>query len=220
MIVTAVVVIGGRPDDLDPLTPVGAQPMVARAVRCLLDSGLVERVLVLDRLNRADAVLAACRGLPVSVRAGNAPAPVRTHVDQRGGAGTGDGSLTSRSSEVVLLHDAARPLAPPELAVAVVQAVHNGCCAAVPVLPMADTVKQVDDSGLVRDAPDRAALRVVQTPQAIRRELLTDPPLHAALQLAESGGRVCSVPGHARAFAVRTGWDLERAQLLAGSGAG
>jgi 2-C-methyl-D-erythritol 4-phosphate cytidylyltransferase len=214
VVVTAVVVADDHVGGVDPLTSVGGVPMVARAVRGLLDSGLVDHVAVLARPARADAVTAACAGLPVGVRTTVAPARYWAHADQRGAPRRGDGPITTRLPEVVLLHDAARPLAPPELAVAVFDAVRCGQPAAVPVLPMSDTAKQLDPRGVVRSAPDRATLRVVQTPQAIRSELLVGAPLRAAIRLAGAGTAVATVPGHALAFAVRTAWDLELARLL------
>ena len=118
------------------------------------------------------------------------------------------------------MHDAARPLAPPDLAIAVVDAVRSGYAAAIPVLPMSDTVKQVNAAGMVLGSVDRATLRVVQTPQAIRRELLVGPPLGAAIRLAATDRRaVHAVAGHPLAFAVRTAWDLELARLLVAQGA-
>jgi len=79
----------------------------------------------------------------------------------------------SPAVDVVLVHDAARPLAPAELADAVVRAVRAGAEAVVPVLPVTDTVKRVDGDGQVRETVPRADLRAVQTPQGFRREVLT-----------------------------------------------
>jgi 2-C-methyl-D-erythritol 4-phosphate cytidylyltransferase len=219
MDITAVVVCDDRPGGLDPLAPIGGVPMVVHAVRGLLGGGLVgvKHVRVLAPQRMVSAVAYACRGLPVSVRAGLGPGSVGTHVDQRGGAAAGDGSMTSRSNAIVLLHEAARPLAPPELAVAVVDAVRSGHLAAVPVLPMTDTVKQLDGAGRVTGSPDRSTLRVVQTPVAVRADLLAALPWPAP-RLLESGVPLHTVPGHPLAFPVRTAWDLELAELLVTTG--
>jgi 2-C-methyl-D-erythritol 4-phosphate cytidylyltransferase len=80
--------------------------------------------------------------------------------------------------DVVLVHDAARPLAPSELADAVVTAVRAGAEAVVPGLPVTDTVKRIDAAGLVTETVDRTALRAVQTPQGFRRSVLA--AAHAA----------------------------------------
>ena len=74
--------------------------------------------------------------------------------------------------DYVLVHDAARPLAPSELADAVALAVRSGAAAVVPVLPVADTVKRVDASGRVVETVARADLRAVQTPPGFARDVL------------------------------------------------
>lgn len=73
--------------------------------------------------------------------------------------------------DVVCIHDAARPLASVALFRAVIAAVANGAGdvdAAVPGVPVADTIKIVDERGRVVETPDRSALVAVQTPQAFR----------------------------------------------------
>jgi 2-C-methyl-D-erythritol 4-phosphate cytidylyltransferase len=219
MSITAVVVAGGR-GEVDVLTSVGGEPMVVRSVRALLATGLVDHVLLLDVDMRRDVLMRACSGLPVSTRDEfpRALSGMRPHGTQRADTTAGDGTVTP--SSVGLLHEAARPLAPPELAVAVVAAVRRGHELAVPVLPLADTVKQVDAEGIVRSTPDRSGLRVVQTPIAIRGDLL-DPvlaadPVAMASRHAARGGGVHTVPGHSAAFTVRNAWDLELAELLVG----
>ena len=120
--------------------------MVVRAVRCVLDAGVATHV-ILDVPAPAAELRAACAGLPVELR--------RAHVDQR--AAHGNGSL-------LLRHDARRPLTPAALVAAVAAAVLGGQDAAVPALPLTDTVKRVDAEGFVRGSPDRQGLRVVQSP--------------------------------------------------------
>jgi 2-C-methyl-D-erythritol 2,4-cyclodiphosphate synthase len=72
----------------------------------------------------------------------------------------------------VLVHDGARPLVSPGLVTAVAEAVvRHG--AALPVLPVADTLKRVGE-GLVLETVDRSALATAQTPQGARRGLLLD----------------------------------------------
>jgi 2-C-methyl-D-erythritol 4-phosphate cytidylyltransferase len=126
-------------------------------------------------------VLAACAGLPVRLR--------RAHVDQR---------AVHENGSLLLRHDARRPLTPPGLVAAVAAAVQGGHDAAVPALPLSDTVKRVDAEGFVRDSPDREGLRVVQSPW-----------------MGRPGATVAHlVPGDPLAFAVRTEWDLELAEHL------
>jgi 2-C-methyl-D-erythritol 4-phosphate cytidylyltransferase len=125
-----------------------------------------------------------------------------------------------RDDDVVLVHDAARALAPPELFEAVIAAVAAGSEAVVPGLPVADTIKTVDGAGVVEGTPDRDRLRAVQTPQGFTRQVLTRA--HASgvsasddAGLAERiGVPVHVVPGDQRAMKVTTPHDLAVAALF------
>ena len=75
------------------------------------------------------------------------------------------------NAEIVVVHDAARPLASRELFRAVVEAVMAGADGAVPALAVADTIKRVRN-GEVVETLDRSELVAVQTPQAFRAEAL------------------------------------------------
>jgi 2-C-methyl-D-erythritol 4-phosphate cytidylyltransferase len=117
-------------------------------------------------------------------------------------------------AEVVLVHDAARPLAPPELFDAVLRAVAGGADGAVPGLPVTDTVKRVGPDGAVLETLDRHELVTVQTPQAFRAGALRaahgaggEASDDAALVEA-AGGRVVLVPGHPAAAKVTEPGDL------------
>lgn len=205
MSVTAVVVAGRR-GDVDLLAPVRGVPLLVRSVCGVLASGVVERVLLIGVEDRREAVLDACAGFPVEVRA---------HAPQRATTTDGDDHVTLGLDGVVIVHEVARPLAPPALLRAVLAAAREGHDVVVPVLPLADTVKQVDGDGLIRATPDRAGLRVVQTPQAFRGAFPLDLPTGAL----GPGRAVHTVPGDPLAFAVHTAWDLELAELLVAGGA-
>lgn len=127
--------------------------------------------------------------------------------------------------DVVLVHDAARAFAPPELVEQVAAAVREGRDAVVPVLPVVDTVKQVDSADVVVSTPDRAMLRIVQTPQGFRRKLLA--AAHAAAAglatddagLVEAlGGPVYTISGSPSALKITHPADLAVAELLLHSG--
>ena len=124
----------------------------------------------------------------------------------------------------VLVHDSARPLASSALASrALTAALEAG--AAVPGLPVADTIKRVDDDGLVLETPDRASLRAIQTPQAFDAALLRrahaeiegDATDDAAL-VEQLGAPVRVIEGEPQAFKVTTTEDLERLRALIGDG--
>lgn len=122
--------------------------------------------------------------------------------------------------EVVLVHDAARALAPTALFDRVATAVSQGYDAVVPGLAVHDTVKQVDAAGLVTGTPDRSALRAIQTPQGFTRQALQRAHLAGgtatddAAMVERLGGRVLVIEGHPRAAKITTGPDLEAAARL------
>jgi 2-C-methyl-D-erythritol 4-phosphate cytidylyltransferase len=125
--------------------------------------------------------------------------------------------------DVVVVHDAARPLASPALFARVIGAVRDGADAAVPAVPIADTVKRVRDGVVVETVP-RGDLVVAQTPQAFRRDALERAHASAGVDtddaaLVEAGGaKVVVVEGDPRNFKVTVPDDLARAASLLESG--
>ncbi len=126
--------------------------------------------------------------------------------------------------ELVVVHDAARCLAPPDLVARVVAALRGGADAVVPVLPVADTVKQVSCDRVVATLP-RADLRAVQTPQGFRAGVLRAAHAAAAGSLTSGhtddaglvealGVAVVTVPGAEEAFKVTRPLDLLLAEAV------
>ena len=184
-----------------------------RAVKGLLASEVVGEAVVLVRPERYGAAVRLLEGLPVVVHVDRAGAVSVVERARAGGAAAGGGDAP------------APPRTPPALAKAVTRSVVAAAHGiAVPVLPLADTVKHVDTGGLVIGSPDRSGLRVVQTPQAFRADLLGCDVLHRVLTAdgpvehawAAVGAPAVTVPGHPLAFAVRTAWERELAEVLAG----
>jgi 2-C-methyl-D-erythritol 4-phosphate cytidylyltransferase len=122
---------------------------------------------------------------------------------------------------VIVIHDAARPLADPALFERVITAVRAGADGAVPGVPVADTIKRVDPAaGVVLETLDRPALRAIQTPQAFSADVLRrahatggDATDDAALVEA-AGGRVVVVDGDPANLKVTGPDDLVRAEAL------
>jgi 2-C-methyl-D-erythritol 4-phosphate cytidylyltransferase len=117
------------------------------------------------------------------------------------------------SADVIVVHDAARPLAPPSLFAEVIAAVQAGADGAVPGFMPPDTVKRVEGD-VVLETLDRRELVMVQTPQAFRADVLRaahvgepDATDDAAL-VERAGGKVVVVPGVAAANKVTTPDDL------------
>jgi 2-C-methyl-D-erythritol 4-phosphate cytidylyltransferase len=129
------------------------------------------------------------------------------------------------SAEVVVVHDAARPLASGGLFRGVIQAVLDGAAGAVPGLPVADTVKRVS-RGAVVETLDRSALVLVQTPQAFSAAVLRQAHRGQAegtddASLVEAlGHRVAVVPGEPGNAKITSPGDLAAAEWwLAAAGA-
>ncbi len=122
--------------------------------------------------------------------------------------------------DVVLVHDAARCLTPPEVFGRVVEAVRAGAPGAVPGLPLVDTVKTVDAHGVITGTPDRSSLRAVQTPQGFVLDVLVRAYRSGVgatddAALVELGGHhVVVVDGDPLAFKVTTPDDLEHAERV------
>jgi 2-C-methyl-D-erythritol 4-phosphate cytidylyltransferase len=125
--------------------------------------------------------------------------------------------------DVVLVHDAARPLVPSSLVDAVVSAVRSGADAVVPGIGVSDTIKTVDEAGRVIGTLDRGQMRAVQTPQGFRRSVLAaahaaaDPSLPATddAGLVEAIGRtVLVIAGDEEAFKVTRPLDLVLAEAV------
>ena len=136
-------------------------------------------------------------------------------------------------ADIVVVHDAARPLASPALFAAVLAALREeGVDGAIPGLAPSDTIKVVDEAMNVTSTLDRAALVAVQTPQAFRAAALRAAHAHVgaetgpggaatddAMLVEATGGKVRVVPGHAENLKITTPDDLVAAErLLAGRG--
>lgn len=171
-----------------------------------------------ERVTEAAELAESAFGGEVSVVAGGS---TRQHSVAEGLA------VVDAAVEVVLVHDAARALAPAALFDAVVAAVRQTGGGVVPGLAVSDTIKRVGAAGEVRETIDRSELAAVQTPQGFPRDQLvaayasaeSDETDDAGL-VAAAGHPVTVIPGDAHAFKVTTPWDLRRAEeLLAGSAA-
>jgi 2-C-methyl-D-erythritol 4-phosphate cytidylyltransferase len=123
--------------------------------------------------------------------------------------------------DLVLVHDAARALAPPELFESVARALRAGATAVIPVLPVVDTIKRVGAAGEVVATVDRSPLREVQTPQGFRRDVLVAAHAHSVDTHTDDAGmveaigvRVDTVAGSDHAFKITRPFDLVVAAAL------
>jgi 2-C-methyl-D-erythritol 4-phosphate cytidylyltransferase len=193
------------------LVPLAGRPLVCWAVDALRAGGVAEVVVVVPADERA--AFAAVLPPDVVVVDGGATRTASVCAAL---------AMVSRSADVVLVHDAARPLTPPDVVARVLAGLADGALGVVPVLPVVDTVVTVDDEDLVTGAVPRAPLRRVQTPQGFDRATLV--AAYAALDddaeltddaavVRAAGVPVTTVVGDERAAKVTVAHDLELAEL-------
>jgi 2-C-methyl-D-erythritol 4-phosphate cytidylyltransferase len=197
----------GRPKALVEL---GGRPLVAWSVDALAATPGIEQIVV-----------AMPPGEP----------PPRGTEGVAGGASRSESVLralrAAAPADLVLVHDAARPLLTPGLAEAVIAALQAdaGATAAIAAAPVSDTIKRAGrGGGSVLETLDRGELWSVQTPQVFRRDALAAALEAPAEELARAtddasliergGGRVIVVPSPAENIKVTTPVDLQLAELL------
>ncbi|MFM1986016.1 MAG: hypothetical protein RIS18_233 [Actinomycetota bacterium] len=120
---------------------------------------------------------------------------------------------------LVLVHDAARPFVPKSVFESVIAKLDSGAKVVIPVIPVSDTIKSVNEKAEVVKTLDRTELRAVQTPQGFAREVLSEiyattdlKPTTDDAGLAEMAGiNVSTVEGSVESFKVTTPFDLEMA---------
>ena len=122
---------------------------------------------------------------------------------------------------IVLVHDAARPLVPIEVSQNVVAAIRNGAKAVIPVLPLVDTIKRVNNNGIAIETVDRNQLRRVQTPQGFDRATLDLAYQNPEVVATDDAGLmdalgipVLTVAGDERSLKITTMADVKHALSL------
>ena len=194
--------------------------LLERSVQAMVTSGIVDEVIVLvspTMESYAERILARVE----------ADIPLRL---VHGGGERADSvwaglQAIPEEDAVVLIHDAARALTPPGMIVRVAKRVLDGATAVIPVLPVADTIKEVEGDTVLA-TPDRSRLRAVQTPQgfslAALRQANVDywqqnPDFTAtddASLMEWHGARVETVQGDTFAFKITTPIDLVLAKAV------
>ena len=175
--VAAVVVAAGRGVRAGGHSPkqykeIAGEPVLRRSLLLFVRDdrvGAVQPVIHPDDRARFEEAAHGLALLPAVYGGATRQASVRAGLE----------ALAPRAPEFVLVHDAARPFASPALVARAIDAV-AACDAAIPGMPVADTVKVVDDADRVLETLDRGRLRIVQTPQAFRFASLLDAHRRAA----------------------------------------
>jgi 2-C-methyl-D-erythritol 4-phosphate cytidylyltransferase/2-C-methyl-D-erythritol 2,4-cyclodiphosphate synthase len=214
---------------------IAGRPLLAWSIEALTAVSEIERVVVVTAAERVAEIQTApwLQEEVVAVVAGGA----RRHESVAAGLAALDALDGLPATEpprladrIVLVHDAARPLVSTALVRAVLEAAAREG-AAIPVLPIAETVKRVEN-GKVAATLDRNELATAQTPQGVRRGLLrsafvTFPPAGAetwtdeAALLEACRITVHAIPGESSNLKVTVPGDLDRVRsALGGAAAG
>ncbi|MFF6997426.1 2-C-methyl-D-erythritol 4-phosphate cytidylyltransferase [Streptomyces sp. NPDC008313] len=232
--IAVVIPAAGRGVRLGPGAPkalrtLNGTPMLIHAVRAMAASRAVSLVVVVAPPDGAAEVktLLDAHALPGGSPAGGTDFLVVPGGDTRQESVRLGLDALPPGIDLVLVHDAARPLVPVDTVDAVIGAVRAGAPAVVPAMPLADTVKQVGPAGEpgapepVVATPERALLRAVQTPQGFDRatlvrahETVTDDVTDDAGMVERLGVPVVVVPGHEEAFKVTRPLDLVLAEAV------
>ena len=215
----AVIVAAGnasRMEGIDKvMAPIGGQPMIRRTVEQFQNCDAIGEIVVVTRQDLLETVSELCRDFP-KVQA------VVVGGDCREASVVNGLEALSKKCTLAAIHDGARPFATWEMIDRVVRAAHT-YGAAVPVIPVKDTIKVVQ-GGLVHSTPPRRDLRAVQTPQVFDYDLLRAALQKVAKEKVEItddcsamehfGMTVKTVEGDERNIKVTTPMDLKIAELL------
>ena len=226
--VAAVVVAAGRGLRAGGEVPkqfrrIGGETMLSRTLSALLEVprlAAVQPVIHPDDRDRYGSVGHDARIL----------APVFGGATRQASVRAGLEALAAREPAIVLVHDAARPFASTQLIARAIEAA-QATGAAVPGLPVADTVKTVDGESRVTHTLERASLRLIQTPQAFAFAPLMAAHRRAAAQgrddftddaaLAEWAGMTVAVfPGELGNSKITDPEDFARAEAMAAAACG
>ena len=194
------------------LVPLGGRPLVCWAVESLREGGVDEVVVAVPEPQQAAFVAVLPDDVHVVVGGDTRTASVRAAL-----------AAAREHADVVLVHDAARPLTPPDVVARVLAALSAGAAAVVPVLPVVDTTVVVDEDGVVTADVPRGPLRRVQTPQGFDRATLVAAYGRAhgtaagftddASVVRAAGVAVQTVAGDERAAKITVPHDLTLAEL-------
>ena len=197
------------------MAPLDGEPMIARTVRAFQESDVISEIVIVTREDLVLPISNLCGGMD------KIKAVVTGGKSRQESVELGMNAL-SKEVKLAAIQDGARPLVTWQVIDRVVRAA-NTFGGAVPGIPVKDTIK-VENGGLVKETPDRKALRAIQTPQVFDFDLLRGALKKAKEDGAEVtddcsaverlGMKVKIVEGDERNIKVTTPMDLKIAELL------
>jgi 2-C-methyl-D-erythritol 4-phosphate cytidylyltransferase/2-C-methyl-D-erythritol 2,4-cyclodiphosphate synthase len=221
--VAAVIVAAGRGSragaDAVPkqFRPIGGEVMLRRTLATFVGAPRITLVQPVIHADDATLYRAAAAGFDLL-------APVSGGATRQASVRAGLEALVIHAPDIVLVHDAARPFASAALIARAVHAAQE-TGAAIPALPVTDTIKRVAADGHISETLNRSQLRAVQTPQAFAFAPLLEAHRNAAAQgrddftddaaLAEWAGiKVAMFAGESGNIKITTPEDFARSEAL------
>jgi 2-C-methyl-D-erythritol 4-phosphate cytidylyltransferase/2-C-methyl-D-erythritol 2,4-cyclodiphosphate synthase len=199
---------------------IGGQTVIFRAMQAFCshpDVATVQPVVNPDDIALFNDAAASLRHAP----------PANGGATRQASVHAGLEALAADKPDIVLIHDAARPFVTSAVISRAIDAAGR-TGAAIPAIPVIDTIKQVGDAGDVTGTPDRARLRIAQTPQAFRYDVILEAHRRAAREgrsdftddaaLAEWAGlTVATFEGDAANMKLTTPEDFVREEARLGA---
>ncbi|CAN5860943.1 2-C-methyl-D-erythritol 4-phosphate cytidylyltransferase [soil metagenome] len=198
-----------------PLLQLGDEPLLAHCLRPFLDRADVHWIVV---ALPSDLHLSPPPWLLEDPRVGTVSGGAERTDSVRNAL-----AAVPAEADIVLVHDAARPLVSSVVIERCVAAASEGR-SAIAAIPVVDTIKEVDEGGRVVSTPDRRRLWAAQTPQAFPASVLRDAHRRAAAAglsatddaalVARFGATVVVVEGSPENLKITTSADLALAEAL------
>lgn len=197
------------------LLPLAGKPIIQHTLEHLLKCKRVDQIILV--IQPVDEV---AMQQVVSALKGNARISIVYGADSRSGSVKNALAAVNASSDIVLVHDGARPFVSDDLVNSVLDALKTSS-AVIPAVPVVDTIKQIDHQRVLKTLK-RDQLVAVQTPQGFRRELFEQMVNHTPqtsytddASIAEALGQcVLVVAGDQQNFKITRPHDLDYAQYL------
>ena len=197
------------------MAPLGGEPVIVRTVRQFQQCDAIREIVIVTRADLIIPIMNLCHGFD-KVKA------VVVGGDSRDASVSMGMNTLSAKCKLVAVQDGARPFANWQLIDRVVRAA-NTYGAAAPAIPVKDTIKVVG-GGIVKETPDRASLKAVQTPQVFSFDLLRGALKKAKLDgvnitddcsaVEHMGMSVKIVEGDEKNIKITTPLDLKIAELI------
>ncbi len=201
----------------------GGRSTLSYALRAFIEHPLVQRIVTVIHPDDRDAFLSAVPEFADALDSGRL-ASAFGGATRQASVSEGMEALAESKPDVVLVHDAARPFISCDLVTRAIEAAEK-FGAAVPLLPVVDTINQIGPDGRLAGTVDRTSMRVVQTPQAFKFAPLLDA--HRAARKAGRldftddgsliewrGQKIGGFTGEPDAFKLTIHADIKRAEQI------